>query len=127
MFYTQSIEKTLSDLDCTTEGLSEVLRDSKRIQLLSEDVTVGDLIFFESGIKVPADIRLVDVNDLSVNESLLTGESVDVIKDAAYISSDIDEPIGDRKNMLYAGSMITKGRARWVVTASYIRNLDLAK
>lgn len=95
----------------------DVLRDTKRVRLLSEDVTVGDIVFFESGVKVPADIRLIDVNELSVNESLLTGESIDVTKDATYLSSDIDEPIGDRRNMLYAGSMITKGRANGVVTA----------
>ena len=94
-----------------------VLRDSKRVELLSEDITVGDIVFFESGVKIPADIRLIDINDLSVNESLLTGESIDVVKDAAYISADIDESIGDRKNMLYAGSMVTKGRAIGVVTA----------
>ena len=94
-----------------------VLRDGERVELLSEDVTVGDVVFFESGIKVPADIRLIDVNDLQVDESLLTGESIDVLKDATYISGDIDEPIGDRKNMLYAGSMVTKGRARGIVTA----------
>lgn len=95
----------------------DVLRDSKRVKLLSEDVTVGDIVFFESGVRVPADIRLIDVNELSVNESLLTGESIDVKKDATYLSGDIDEPIGDRRNMLYAGSMITKGRASGVVTA----------
>ena len=94
-----------------------VLRDSKKIQITGEDITVGDIIFFESGIKVPADIRLIETNDLQVNESLLTGESIDVTKDSSYISSDIDEPIGDRKNMLYAGSMITKGRAIGVSTA----------
>jgi len=95
----------------------DVLRDSARVKLLSEDVTVGDILFFESGVRVPADIRLIDVNELLVNESLLTGESIDVTKDAAYLSSEIDEPIGDRRNMLYAGSMITKGRANGVVTA----------
>ena len=94
-----------------------VLRDGERVEILSEDVTVSDIVFFESGIKVPADIRLIDVDDLQVDESLLTGESIDVEKDATYISSDVDEPIGDRKNMLYAGSMVTKGRARGVVTA----------
>jgi calcium-translocating P-type ATPase len=94
-----------------------VMRDGERIELLSEDITVSDIVFFESGIKVPADIRLIDEYDLQVDESLLTGESIDVEKDATYISVDIDEPIGDRKNMLYAGSMVTKGRARGVVTA----------
>ena len=52
------------------------------MKLLSEDVSVGDIVFFESGVRVPADICLIDVNELSVNESLLTGESIDVIKDA---------------------------------------------
>lgn len=94
-----------------------VMRDGKRVEILSEDVTVGDIAFFESGIKVPADIRLIDEDDLQVDESLLTGESINVAKDATYVSSDVDEPIGDRKNMLYAGSMVTKGRARGVVTA----------
>ena len=93
------------------------LRDNKKIQLLNEEITVGDIIFFESGIKVPADVRLIETNELEVNESLLTGESIDVYKDSKYISDDIDEPIGDRKNMLYAGSMVTKGRGIGVVTA----------
>ena len=94
-----------------------VLRDGMRVELQSKDITVGDIIFFESGVKVPADIRLLDTHELQVNESLLTGEFIDVHKDFAYICTDEDEPIGDRKNMLYAGSMVTKGRAVGVVTA----------
>ena len=94
-----------------------VLRDGKKVELLSQDVTIGDIVHFESGVKVPADIRLIEDYDLQVDESLLTGESIDVNKDNTYISTDIDEPIGDRKNMLYAGSMVTKGRATGVVTA----------
>jgi len=94
-----------------------VLRDGQKVEILNEDVTVGDVVFFESGVKVPADIRLIEMNDLQIDESLLTGESIDVQKDAAYISGDIDEPVGDRKNMLYAGSLVTKGRATGVVTA----------
>ena len=94
-----------------------VLRDGVRVELQSKDITVGDIIFFESGVKVPADIRLLDTYELQANESLLTGEFIDVNKDFTYISSDEDEPIGDRKNMLYAGSMVTKGRAVGVVTA----------
>ncbi|EQB39087.1 hypothetical protein M947_07965 [Sulfurimonas hongkongensis] len=94
-----------------------VLRDSKHVKLLSEDVTVGDIVFFESGVKVPTDVRLIDAIDLYLDESLLTGESIDVNKDASYISTDTNEPIGDRKNMLFAGSMVTKGRGTGVVTA----------
>lgn len=94
-----------------------VLRDSKVVEISSEDITIGDIVLFESGVKVPSDIRLIETNELFVNESFLTGESVDVKKDAEYISEDADESIGDRQNMLYGGSLITKGRAKGVVTA----------
>jgi len=93
-----------------------VLRDQQKVELLNEDVTVGDIIFFESGNKIPADVRIIKSDNLFVNESLLTGESIDILKDDTYIATDKNVPIGDRKNMLYAGSMITKGRASGVVT-----------
>jgi calcium-translocating P-type ATPase len=94
-----------------------VLRDSRRVEIASEDVTIGDIVFFESGVKVPADIRLIETTELQVNESLLTGESIDVNKNCAYISKNIDEPIGERQNMLFGGSLVTKGRAIGIVTA----------
>ena len=94
-----------------------VLRDGERIELISEEITPGDIVFFESGIKVPSDVRLIQTHNLQVDESLLTGESVEVRKDCEYISDDIDEPLGDRKNMLYAGSMVVKGRGIGVVSA----------
>lgn len=96
---------------------ADVLRDDNKVRILSEDITVGDIIFFESGVKVPADIRLIQTYDLQVNESLLTGESIEVSKECAYISKNADEPLGDRKNMLYGGSLVVKGRAIGVVTA----------
>ncbi|MBW6488355.1 cation-transporting P-type ATPase [Sulfurimonas sp.] len=95
----------------------QVLRDGHRAQIASEDITVGDIVFFESGVKAPADIRLLEANELQINESLLTGESLEVSKDFNYMSKSGDEPIGERQNMLYGGSMVTKGRAIGVVTA----------
>lgn len=95
----------------------QVLRGGHRVEVPSEDITVGDVVFFESGVKVPSDIRLVETNELLVNESLLTGESLEVSKDFNYISKSRDEPIGERRNMLYGGSLVTKGRAIGVVTA----------
>lgn len=94
-----------------------VLRDFKKRELLSEEITLGDIVFFESGIKVPADVRLIESHNLQVDESLLTGESVEVRKDCNYVSDDEDEALGDRKNMLYAGSMVIKGRGIGVVSA----------
>jgi len=96
---------------------ANVLRDNNRVEILSEDITVGDIVFFESGVKVPADIRLLETYELQVNESLLTGESIEVNKDCNYISDNIDEPLGERQNMLYGGALVTKGRAIGVVTA----------
>lgn len=106
-----------ADLKKVIKTFVNVLRDGHRVEISSEDVTVGDIVFFESGVKVPSDIRLLSTQDLKVNESLLTGESIDVNKDFAYISKDADEPIGDRQNMLFAGSLVTRGRAIGVVTA----------
>ena len=94
-----------------------VLRDGNKVEVASEDVTLGDIVFFESGVRAPADIRLIETHELQVNESLLTGESIEVTKDPQYISKDEDEPIGERRNMLYGGSLVTKGRAIGVVTA----------
>lgn len=94
-----------------------VIRGGNKVEIPSEDVTVGDIVYFESGAKVPADVRLIEINGLQVNESLLTGESIEVNKNPQYISKDKDEPIGERQNMLYGGSLVTKGRAIGVVTA----------
>ena len=112
-----SASKRADALKTVLKTYVDMLRDSKQVKIPSEDITVGDIIFFESGIKVPADVRLIEDNNLYVNESLLTGESLDVKKDSSYLSNDLDEPIGDRKNMLYAGSIVTKGRAKGVVTS----------
>ncbi len=94
-----------------------VLRNGEKVQILSEDITIGDIVLVESGSKIPADIRLLEDKNLKVNESLLTGESVDVSKHSNFISSDLELSIGDRKNMLYAGSFVSSGRGIGVVVA----------
>ena len=94
-----------------------VLRDGEKIRLKSSQITMSDIVLLESGDKVPADIRLIETNNLYVNESLLTGESIDVKKDENFITEDEELPLGDRQNMLYAGSYISKGRAIGMVTA----------
>lgn len=106
-----------ADLKKVVKTFVHVLRDDKKIKILSKDLTLGDIVFFESGVKVPSDIRLIETDDLQVDESLLTGESTEVKKDCKYVSANADEPIGERQNMLYGGSLVTKGRAKGVVTA----------
>ncbi len=96
---------------------SNVIREGKHHRIASHALTMGDLVQLESGSHVPADMRLVESNHLSVNESLLTGESLDVQKDALFVSSDENLPVADRINMVYAGSYVSKGRAKGIVTA----------
>lgn len=78
-----------------------VIRNGSVQKISSEEITVDDIVLLESGDKIPADIKLLQSSELRVDESLLTGESLDVAKDA-YTQD---------KNMVYAGTVTTKGRA----------------
>ena len=94
-----------------------VLRDGEIQEIDSRQVVTGDMLLFEPGTKVAADVRLTETNNLTVDESLLTGESIDVNKDAQFISDNEKLLIPERKNMLFAGTYISSGRAQGVVTA----------
>ena len=96
---------------------ARVLRDGEAYQLDSEEIVPGDIVLLESGDKVPADMRLLDSHNLEIDESLLTGESLAVVKTAAAV---LDEAtvLGDRANMAFAGSLVNRGRGRAVVVAT---------
>jgi Ca2+-transporting ATPase len=94
---------------------SVVLRDGARREVASEELVPGDIVLLESGTRVPADMRLVSARELSVDESLLTGESLPVEKDAdAELAP--ETIAADRVTMLFAGSSVLQGRARGVVS-----------
>ncbi len=93
-----------------------VIRDGKKVTLSSVDVVPGDIVFLESGFKVPADIRLFEVKDLKIDESMLTGESLSASKNSGIYSQDIT--LNDRKNMAYSGTFVTYGRAKGIVVAT---------
>jgi Ca2+-transporting ATPase len=93
------------------------LRDGEVVELDAERIVPGDLIWLESGNRVPADTRLLQAQGLEVDESFLTGESLAVLKDPAW-TGDADTTVGDRRNMAYAGSIIIRGRAQGVVVAT---------
>ncbi|KAB5542757.1 calcium-transporting ATPase [Coniochaeta sp. 2T2.1] len=96
----------------------QVIRDDGRIQeIKSEDVVVGDLINLSAGDIVPADARLVDSLSLSVDEANLTGESLPISKHADACLAARDVSLGDRINMLYATTAVTRGRATALVTS----------
>lgn len=94
-----------------------ILRDGKTQMISQQEVTIGDILYLETGNKLPADCRLLESTDLTADESALTGESVPVNKNAAFISDSEKTPIAERINMLYSGCYITSGKGRAVVTA----------
>lgn len=94
-----------------------VLREGDTYEIDTRELVPGDIVLLESGDKVPADLRLLVSHDMEVDESLLTGESMPVLKDAnAVLAADI--ALGDRVNMLYTGTLVGRGRARGVVVAT---------
>ncbi|HVS14020.1 MAG TPA: HAD-IC family P-type ATPase [Thermoanaerobaculia bacterium] len=96
---------------------ASVLRDDEVIEVDAESVVPGDVVWLESGARVPADLRLFQAQGLEIDESLLTGESMPVPKDPAW-PGDESAPLADRRNMAYAGSTINRGRARGMVVAT---------
>ena len=94
---------------------SLVLRNGKKEQILAKDLVPGDIVYLEAGNIIPADIRWIEENDILVDESALTGESVPVEKDKNYISTK-EEPLGERKNMGFSSTIINNGTGIGVVT-----------
>jgi len=93
-----------------------VLRDGHQHDVDAADLVPGDIVLLASGDSMPADVRLLQVRNLRIDESTLTGESVPVDKRAASV--DPLAPIGDRVGMGYAGTLVTQGQARAVVVAT---------
>jgi Ca2+-transporting ATPase len=98
----------------TTEAT--VLRLGEKIRIGATELVPGDIVLLASGDKVPADMRLLDVRNLQVNESALTGESLPVEKTADELNH--DTLLADRLNMIYASSLVTYGQGKGVVTAT---------
>lgn len=103
---------------------TKVLRDKKEFVVDSKTLVVGDIIMLESGDKIVADARIIECHNLSINESSLTGESIDVVKSSNILKDEL--PLADRINMVYAGTTVTHGRALAVVTSTGI-NTEIGK
>lgn len=93
-----------------------VLRDGARRSIPAENVVPGDVVFLQSGDKVPADLRFIKVKELRVEEAALTGESVPVEKTTKAV--DEMASMGDRYGMAYSGTLVTSGTATGVVVAT---------
>lgn len=109
-------EHALDSLKKQTEPFCSVLRDGTIQNIKVEDLVVGDIVTLSSGNILPADVRLIETHNFRVDESSLTGESIQVEKNADVV---FDEHTGlaERKNMAYSGSIVSYGRAIGVVVA----------
>ena len=110
-------EKSLESLKAMSSPSAKVLRGGVRLEIPSADVVPGDIVLLEAGDMVVADGRVLENFSLKVNESSLTGESEGVDKTADVINAD-QVALGDQKNMVFSGSLVTYGRATVLVTGT---------
>ncbi|MBR3295310.1 MAG: cation-translocating P-type ATPase [Clostridia bacterium] len=111
-------EQAIEALKKMTLATSKVIRDGKIELVNSEDIVKGDIVILEAGDSVPADGRIIESNSMTIEESVLTGESVPSEKYVHEIEHDGDVPLGDRHNMCYMGSTVAYGRGLAVITAT---------
>ena len=112
-----SAQKAASALHEMTSTQCRVLRAGDSYEIDAEELVSGDIVLLESGDRVPADCRLIISHDLEIDESLLTGESIPVLKIPDLLVNH-DSPPADRLNMAHAGTMVNRGRSRCIVTAT---------
>lgn len=109
-------QKSLESLKQLSSPSAKVIRDGKKIEISSREVVPGDIVILEAGDMIVADGRILNNYSLQVNESSLTGESTNIEKTEEAISGDV--ALGDRKNMVYSGSLVTYGRAKVLITGT---------
>ena len=116
---------TAEALENLVTAKSKVLRNGEVIQVESTEITIGDIVVLESGDKIPADLRVIESSNLTVDESILTGESITVNKNSQLVEKE-NAAITDCYNMLFAGTSVVTGRAHAVVTGIGI-NTEIGK
>jgi magnesium-transporting ATPase (P-type) len=110
-------EKASQALQKLLQIRAAVRRGGQVRDISAEDVVPGDIVFLESGNRVPADLRILSSHGLEADESLLTGESLAVAKNASW-TGPADTPLGDQINMMRAGSIVARGRCQGVVVST---------
>ncbi|HEX5394578.1 MAG TPA: HAD-IC family P-type ATPase [Rhodocyclaceae bacterium] len=110
-------ERSAQALQGLISPMARVVREDETLEINADQLVLGDIVLLESGAKVPADLRLIETHNLSVDESLLTGESLAAAKDASVtLASGV--ALAERANMAFAGTLVNTGRARGVVMAT---------
>ncbi|MDP3990602.1 MAG: calcium-translocating P-type ATPase, SERCA-type [archaeon] len=109
-------EKAIEALQRMTSQKAKVLRDGREIKIESRYLVPGDIVFLETGDRVPADARLIEIHNLQTQEGSLTGESQPVRKNLELSAK--KTALGDRKSMVFSSTIVTQGRATAVVTGT---------
>ncbi|KAF3935424.1 hypothetical protein ABW20_dc0105018 [Dactylellina cionopaga] len=110
-------EKTMDSLRSLSSPTASSVRDGRNLTVPTIEVVPGDMIELKTGDTIPADIRLIETVNFETHEALLTGESLPVRKEAGSTFPDDTGP-GDRRNIAFSSSTVTKGRARGIVFAT---------
>ncbi len=118
-FQEYKAERAMEALEKLAAPKAKVVREGKKIVINSEDLVPGDIILLETGDRVPADARILDLFNLHIDEAALTGESVPVSKNIAKISKEM--PLPERKNLVFSGTIVTQGKCSAAVYATGMR------
>jgi Ca2+-transporting ATPase len=110
-------EASLAALEQMMKSIARVRRDGQAVEVDAEALVPGDIVLMEAGNRVPADGRLFVTATLEIEEAALTGESVASSKDAETIDKP-DVPLGDRHNMAFMNTSVTRGRGEMIVTTT---------
>lgn len=113
----QRAKKAISALRKLAEPTASVLRAGSTVEVPAEQIVPGDVILIQAGRRVPADARLLTAYGVTIDESSLTGESVPVEKGSETILAE-EVPLAERSNLIYAGTLVTRGRCSAVVTGT---------
>jgi len=124
-FYQENkANKAITYLRKLIDFKAKVLRDGNEIEVSAKNLVPGDIIFLEAGDKIPADARLITVDNFQVIEAALTGESVPSEKKLK--KSEKGTPLADRENMVYSGTIVATGRAKAIICETGI-NTEIGK
>ncbi|MBE6147695.1 MAG: HAD family hydrolase [Firmicutes bacterium] len=111
-------EKNAESLANLIKVKCKVIRENKEIEIDSSELVIGDILLLESGNKISADARILECHNLQVDESVLTGESISIVKNSSILPD--ASLLAERKNMVYAGTSVTTGRAECLITSTGI-------
>lgn len=108
-------EKSLHALKELTAPSAHVIREGALQEIPAAELVPGDIVYFEAGDRIPADLRLFETKGVYIEESALTGESVPVHKDTGLLVTEQEISLGDQANMAFMGTLVTRGSGQGIV------------